>query len=223
MKMSEAEAEATPAQLSEYETQLRDVEELLKASPNDESLLALKNDLVELVSLTKATLGAASESASLPPPPPPPPPQEEATPPPTTSVEAAIQAGLAAATAANNEDPATEQQETAAVPVEGKKKKKKKLKDFVLPDHLIPLDTDTEAERNRKRRTAKALKSKWREQKKQIESEQKQKSWQSFQKKTKKRGKDESIFSTQEGVADRVGVISKKQMTDNRKRQKHDF
>ena len=118
---------------------------------------------------------------------------------------------------------ATEQQETAAVPAEGKKKKKKKLKDFVLPDHLIPLDTDTEAERNKKRRTAKALKSKWREQKKQIESEQKQKSWQSFQKKTKKRGKDESIFSTQEGVADRVGVISKKQMTDNRKRQKHDF
>ena len=35
--------EASPEQLAEYEKQLADVEELLKASPEDESLLSLKS------------------------------------------------------------------------------------------------------------------------------------------------------------------------------------
>jgi len=61
------------------------------------------------------------------------------------------------------------------------KKSEKKVdmaKDFKVPQHLNVLDSDTEAEANKKRRAQKALRSKWRERKKEAETEQKQ----SFQK-----------------------------------------
>jgi hypothetical protein len=111
------------------------------------------------------------------------------------------------------------------VPHKAKKSssKKKKVKDFVLPDHLIPTDDDTDAERNKKRRSAKSLKNKYRHEKKEIESSNKQKSWQSFQKKTvgKNKSDDSSIFATKEGVNDRVGVVSKKQLTEFGTRKRH--
>jgi hypothetical protein len=101
--------------------------------------------------------------------------------------------------------------------------KKQKIKDFVLPPHLVPNEADTEKERNKKRRAAKALKSKWRLQKKEVESANRQKSWQSFQKKTVGKRKDDTIFATKEDPNDRVGVVSKKKMTEfgARKRHKH--
>jgi survival-of-motor-neuron-related-splicing factor 30 len=211
-----ADVDSTPEeeqeQLAEYESQLADIEQLLQASPQDESLLALKKDLMELVTLTRTTLGHSSI------------PEHEDAHVPVAAVSSAMQAGATAAVNANDND--IEEDEVVEDPNNlnnsTNKKKRKKLKDFVLPEHLIPLDTDTEAERNKKRRTAKALKNKYRLKKKEVESENKQKSWQSFQKKTKSGGG--SIFATQEGVDDRVGVISKKQMTDfeGRKRHKHD-
>ena len=47
--------DATPEQLVEYETQLAGIEELLAASPGDESLLGLKADLEPLLT-TRQTL-----------------------------------------------------------------------------------------------------------------------------------------------------------------------
>lgn len=43
-------------QVEEYESQLADVQALLQASPDDESLLSLQKDLLKLISLTKASL-----------------------------------------------------------------------------------------------------------------------------------------------------------------------
>jgi survival-of-motor-neuron-related-splicing factor 30 len=112
-------------------------------------------------------------------------------------------------------------QQTAA------KKKSKKVKEFEVPAHLLIHEADTEAEKNRKRRAIKALKNKWRERKKEVETEMKQQSWQSFQQKTLKKRKDEntSIFATQEGDhAAKVGVVSASRgMTEfgERKRHKH--
>jgi survival-of-motor-neuron-related-splicing factor 30 len=218
-------------QLAEYESQLADIEQLLQATPEDESLSALKKDLVELVTLTRTTLGIPTPTAAVPPPPPPLPDQEQredVAQVQVSAVSATMQAGTAAAANSNDKDEEEVVEEDSNnnnlnnSTNNNNKKKRKKLRDFVLPEHLIPLDTDTEAERNKKRRTAKALKNKYRQKKKEVESDNKQKDWQSFQKKTKSGGG--SIFATQEGVADRVGVISKKQMTDfeGRKRHKHE-
>jgi survival-of-motor-neuron-related-splicing factor 30 len=238
---------ATPEQIAEYESQLEGINELLEASPGDESLLELKRDMEQLLELSKANLAqqqqneegpqhststAATEpadSGSL---------EDLQLPPPPAPVAAfandfaSLQADASAAATANNA--ALENGAAAAaaalpdhVPTQPKKSKpkKEKIEEFVLPAHLVPNEADTEAERNKKRRAAKALKSKWRAHKKEVESNNKQKSWQSFQKKTKRMGKEDggSIFSTQESVSDRVGVVSKKQMTEfgARKRHKH--
>ena len=101
-----------------------------------------------------------------------------------------------------------------------KKKKKKKKKDeavldakFELPSHLVPLESDTPAQKIKKQRTAKALKSKFREKQKEAQHAKKQNDWKSFATKTGKRKKGagiggSSIFSTEEGVDGRVGVVS---------------
>ena len=267
-------------QLAEYESQLAGVKELLAASPNDESLLALKNDLEELIQLS-----APASSSVIPPPPtqlPPPPVEEDystatastpatTTPAATTAVslppppplpqteneredtttnitqndgtagdgdnelELAVQVGTTAAVVANNvpaeaassEEVTNNNKKTASSSSSSSKKKKKKIKDFVVPPHLIANEEDSEQEKNRKRRALKALKNKWRHEKKEVESANRQKTWQSFQRKTSnKRGAssaDDSIFSTREGVHDRVGVISKKTMTDFSGRKRHKF
>lgn len=214
-----AEAEVTLEQLEEYEKELANVKELLEASPEDESLLTLKTDLEQLVALTKETLsgGAASyetpsepaaaseskseESSSVPPsdlplPPPPPPP----------AVAAAEAKTTATTTAAKTSS-------------EPPKKKLKKMKDFEVPERLVPLDTDSEAEKKRKRRAIKALKSQWRAQKKELETESKKQSWQSFQKKKGKK-KDGSIFSTHDGDA-KIGVVAARKKTEFGGRQRH--
>lgn len=99
-------------------------------------------------------------------------------------------------TAANSKD----------VPKKRASKINKVKAEFQVPPHLIPLDTDSAAERNKKRRALKALKSKWRESKKEAESAQKQKSWQSFQKKKKLKTKS-SMFSTTATGDAAVGVV----------------
>jgi survival of motor neuron-related-splicing factor 30 len=241
---------ATEEQIVEYESQLAGINELLKASPDDTSLLELKRDMEELLELSKASLegqqpqqqeeesntcslgksgvAAASSSGSellddlmLPGTPPPDSAAHTADPGIDSSytdsiVVEAIRNGASVAAAAPPDDTISDKK---------KSKKKEHFQDFTLPSYLVPNEADSEAERNKKRRAAKALKNKWRERKKEVESTNKQKSWQSFQKKTKRKGGDDSgsIFATKDGVSDRVGVVSKKQMTEfgSRKRHKH--
>ncbi len=229
---------ATMEQIAEYESQLAGIVELLNESPGDESLLALKKDMEELLELSRANLAAdastietfaepdepkmaaSTEDLELPPPPlpPPPPPLPETNSADGASVNYAV-AGLQ-----QSQDEPVAAAAAASVskkekPHKAKKSKKKKVKDFVLPDHLIPNDEDTDAERTKKKRAAKALKNKWRLQKKEIESNNRQASWQSFQKKSS--SSSGSIFATKEGLNDRVGVVSKKQLTEFGARKRH--
>ena len=103
----------------------------------------------------------------------------------------------------------------AAQPTEKKKKKKKKSEDcsspttFELPNHLIPLDSDTDAQRQKKQRAAKSLKSKFRAKQKEKEQTKRANDWKSFASKTSKKKKvgGKSIFSTEEGVNAKVGVM----------------
>ena len=165
----------------------------------------------------------ASEDLELPPPPlppPPPPPLPETNTgiPDSTPTDYAAVGLQKIETSAGDAAMATASKKEKPHKVK-KSKKQKKVKDFVLPDHLVPNDGDTEAQRNKKRRAAKALKHKWRIQKKEIESNNRQKSWQSFQKKSS--SSSTSIFATKEGLNDRVGVVSKKQLTEFGARKRH--
>lgn len=229
-------ASSVAEQIQEYESQLADVESLLAGSPEDSSLLSLKSDLMELLNLTRSAAPALAPDSS-----------GKGMPGQSTgnvfdrAMEAALgqsvgreeheivsEAPLAVASFADTVQEAAD----AAVPrtvntfEEGdvSKKKIKAVKaEFEVPKHLIALDTDTTAERNKKQRALKALKSKWRESKKDMESTNKQKSWQSFQK--KKKITSTSMFKTGDDSA--VGVVSasgKRQLTDygERKRHKHD-
>lgn len=208
-------------QLREYETQLADVDALLQATPDDPSLLSLKSDLVELLAITKesisteASQSAVSESAELP----------EAPIDPATDFSATwsnIPADVTSTTSHALKRPDSPiDTEATAVAEQPPKKKAKKIKDFEVPEHLVPLDTDTDAEKNRKRRAIKTLKNKHRERKKEVESDKKQKSWQSFQKK-KVKAKDKSMFSTQDGDT-KVGVVSVsgRQLTEFGERKRH--
>mmetsp|Transcript_18289 Transcript_18289/g.25775 ORF Transcript_18289/g.25775 Transcript_18289/m.25775 type:complete len:222 (+) Transcript_18289:61-726(+) len=211
------------AQLQEYQTQLTDVIELLKASPEDDSLLSLKNDLEELISITRSSTSEPADNRDAPIP-------LEQTKDESSSTPADNEIPFAQAPlppppseGTNDTASTTTAAGTDAAATQSTKKKKLKVKDFEVPEHLIPLDSDTEAEKNKKRRAIKALKNKWREKKKAAESTKKQQSWQSFQSKTKKKRKDKSIFATQDGVNAKVGVISAGSMTNfgERKRHKH--
>ena len=227
--------EASPEQLQEYEKQLADIEELLKASPDDESLLSLKSDLSELVALTKDTLAATASD-----------PVDQ-----DSAADAAVVADSKPASSANevsqpvhaetappaalpsstdfsaeiasfgNEEEAVPDSQAAAVGSEPPKKKPKKIKDFEVPQRLVPLETDSEAEIKRKRRAIKALKREHRNTVKTAESQKKQKSWQSFQKK-KKLGKDSSIFATHDGES-KVGVVSGRSKTEFNERTRHTY
>jgi survival-of-motor-neuron-related-splicing factor 30 len=220
---------ASAQQITEYESQLAGIDELLAASPTDESLLALKADLVELLRLSRADMNVQQPQQlsqatniiepdiSLPSPP-----RLE-----IAAVEQAVSAGAAAAAIATEDDKPSSglfQQPPQADPG-STKKKTKKLKDFVVPPHLIVSEGDSEADIKKKRRALKALKSQHREKRKEVEHEHKQKSWQSFQKKKKTSssgvGGSDSIFSTQDSVNDRVGVISTKRKTEFGQRKRH--
>jgi survival-of-motor-neuron-related-splicing factor 30 len=224
---------STEEQLKEYQTQLADVEDMLKASPGDASLLQLKNDLVELIGITRQQ-SVVEESS----------PEQKAS----KVFEQALETAVGRASVGMEEQAHDEERDSlqkrkqemasngfasvvqdaadaaAEAPrptsEEPAKKKKKISEEFEVPQHLIPLDTDSEAEKNRKRRALKAAKSKWRERKKEIVSEKKQKSWQSFQK--KKKIKDKSMFSTHDGDS-KVGVVSTsgRQLTGFLERKRH--
>ena len=116
----------------------------------------------------------------------------------------------------NNKASASTTASSAAQQTEKKKKKKKKSEDassstatFELPNHLIPLDSDTDAQRQKKQRAAKSLKSKFRAKQKEKEQAKRANDWKSFASKTSKKKKvgGKSIFSTEEGVNAKVGVM----------------
>jgi survival-of-motor-neuron-related-splicing factor 30 len=159
------------------------------------------------------------------PPPPPPPPLASSSNPPLSASAAELQkepynpASIPIETTIPGEAATASKKEKPHKAKKSSSKKLKKVKDFVLPDHLVPNEGDTDAERNKKRRAAKALKNKWRLQKKEIESNNRQKSWQSFQRKSS--SSSGSIFATKEGLDDRVGVVSKKQLTEFGARKRH--
>ena len=61
-----ADEESTSAQqIAEYESQLAGIVELLKESPDDESLLALKKDMEELLELSRANIVEDKTTATL--------------------------------------------------------------------------------------------------------------------------------------------------------------
>lgn len=224
-------------QLIEYQSQIKDLDEVLEDSPTDESVLALKRDLLELISLTEAEM---KEEASV-----------------LSTKSAPIESALVADHGnSNNENDSNSSQENSTlitkvehiaedsvadasslVPTTAESKlddnattqlKKKKASSksnnkllkstFEAPPHLVVVDSDSATEKNRKRRALKALKTKWHFKKKEAEGAEKQKSWQSFMDKgTKKKRKgivagtsksgEGSIFRTEDGVNARVGVI----------------
>mmetsp|Transcript_20006 Transcript_20006/g.43649 ORF Transcript_20006/g.43649 Transcript_20006/m.43649 type:complete len:270 (+) Transcript_20006:46-855(+) len=96
---------------------------------------------------------------------------------------------------------------------------------FEVPAHLQPLPSDTDGERKKKTRAIKALKSKWRERTKEVQTIEKQKSWKDFvsggKRKKKRKGVkaagEGSIFATEDGVTARTGVTK----SGDRKRPKY--
>lgn len=209
---------ASPDETQEYTSQLADVEELLKESPNDESLLSLKSDLLELL---KISGGGASDATTTSP---------AANEPPSEPIAADSALDQALKNAVGNsighgetqlttvDAAVAESKPTPSVPQAEKKKKKVKA-EFEIPKHLEISESDTTAEKNKKKRAIKALKSKWKESVKEAASEKKQQSWQSFQKKRKI--KDDSIFKT--GNTGAVGVVSVagRKLTDFEDRKRH--
>lgn len=205
--------------LEEYQSQLSDIELLLAESPEDESLLKLKSDLLELIELTAEQdqeqegivendaidndndndAGSVHGAEQ----------QEDGTSMKEqefTSASAAatgVEALTETALSSNEMTEAEKEKETASSstttisttaattkPKMSMKKSKKILsKPFEIPSHLIPLDSDTDAERKRKKRAARALKAQYKSTQKTVESQVKQQSWQDFNKKTKKKRK----------------------------------
>ena len=212
--------------IEEYQSQLSDIEILLADAPEDESLLKLKSDLLELIELTCADqqsdemiandgltssndLASSSQFSS-----------EDAAERPADAAEISPPSGHA-----NADDASTK--------IAGKagKKKNKKIKDFEIPEHLLPLESDTEAQRNKKRRTVKSLKSKHKAAQKEYQSNKKQASWLDFSKKKRKKGRSgESIFKMA-AEGGKVGVVNSTGANEGRsdvqgassKRQRHVF
>jgi survival-of-motor-neuron-related-splicing factor 30 len=233
MSSSSPPEEESQQLLSEYQSQLNDIELLLAESPDDESLLKLKSDLIELIQLTNEQLVPSTSTSNL----------ESIsniqseknekgeeghghenegilgsnslcdTSIHTSSV---ITSASASASASHNskEGKDIESSSSSTTTTTLKKSKKKILsRPFEIPTHLLPLDSDTDAERKRKKRSIKALKSQYKSTVKEVESEVKQQSWQDFNKKSKKRKgvkglNGESIFKTEDGVGARTGVIT---------------
>lgn len=190
-------------EIAQAKSQLNDVEELLKVSPEDESLLSLKSDLLDLIKITKEAVETVEDTTEK---------NSESHGSATAPLPASTDySGIADVESVKR--PSAEDSEKSTEPP---KKKKRKLKDFEVPQHLLPKETDNDAEKNRKRRAIKALKSKYREEKKEREANQKQKSWQSFQ---KKKGSGKSIFAT---TSSKVGVSgSGLHMTEFGERKRH--
>mmetsp|Transcript_35750 Transcript_35750/g.54988 ORF Transcript_35750/g.54988 Transcript_35750/m.54988 type:complete len:196 (-) Transcript_35750:124-711(-) len=191
--------------LQEYQAQLEEVENLILADPNDTSLQDLKNDLLELIQLTKGTQQEKSGT-------------EVTDSQPTNDAVDDAQPGQYKNHVAGNESEGAVKKEMKADTTASSKPSVSK--EFEVPTHLVPLDTDSSAEQTRKRRAIKALKGKWKLQKKERVAAKKQQTWQSFVKK-KKVVKSKSIFATEEGVQARVGVIGRGNTTENAPRKRH--
>mmetsp|Transcript_41623 Transcript_41623/g.71713 ORF Transcript_41623/g.71713 Transcript_41623/m.71713 type:complete len:136 (+) Transcript_41623:230-637(+) len=107
-------------------------------------------------------------------------------------------------------------------------KAKTTRKKFKIPDNLKVLPTDSQAERTRKRLKVKMLKSKFKQKEKSEEAVAKQKNWQSFMTKGKRKTisskvamKKDSIFKSPETVDGKVGVIgSDNKMTEYQNKKK---
>ncbi|KAL3788593.1 hypothetical protein HJC23_005252 [Cyclotella cryptica] len=244
--------------MSDARSQLAEIEALIAASPDDPSLQALKDDLLQLIALEEQASEVPSALHSLPAA------EQQQQHPPTgassvdvaavtdqqsttiladytaqgkfTSHETSLQSSLLEAPDISAFQPVTTSSKGVASrtatesgdvddlnaigtnnnQTETKKKKKKKKEEsemkFELPPHLIPLDSDTPAQKLKKQRTAKALKSKFREKQKELEADKKKNDWKSFAKGGKRKAVGgivgNSIFSTEEGVNAKVGVVS---------------
>lgn len=212
--------------LEEYQAQLADVEALISEAPEDESFLKLRDDLLELIALTKQEQEQQTQA------------QEGATTSPTTTSASFRGDGFDTAVERLENIPMAQHPSQNGdtdnpVPTAAKldKKIKQKIKKpFEIPEHLVPLESDTEAQRNKKKRAIKALKSKHKAAVKEYETSVKQSAWLDFSKKKRKKGTTgESIFKTAEGGG-KVGVVtvSSDSVTDNAaatntKRQRHTF
>lgn len=217
-----------------YKDQLAEVEALLSSTPYDESLPKLKDDILELIELTKLKAPNKNDSACL---------MKD-----KSSINSPIPNSFnennsktcsspVACTESTKFDLTTDTdtgvvtstsrnckqniQNIQKIPVKNSSKfssltNAKILNEkFEIPSHLLPLPSDTEVDRSRKRRTVKALKSKFRSRQKSVETEVRKKSWQEFVNKgNKKKGGyissigSKSIFATEDGINAKVGVIS---------------
>jgi survival-of-motor-neuron-related-splicing factor 30 len=201
--------------IEEYEAQLDDVEALLEDSPQDESFLKLKDDLLELIALTKQETEGSGGPSSL------------------------SSSQIATSAQDHNHNTVKDQSNTETEPASAaptpallkldKKTEKKLKKPFEIPENLLPLESDTEAQRNKKKRAVKKLKSQYRAVKKDYESTKKQSAWLDFSKKKRKKGEGDSIFKTDDDGG-KVGVVTASASTSvsvpdpaSSKRQRHTF
>lgn len=201
--------------IEEYEAQLDDVEALLEDSPQDESFLKLKDDLLELIALTKQETEGSGGPSSL-----------------SSSQIATSAQDHNHNTVKDQSNTETEPASTAPTPALlklDKKTEKKLKKPFEIPENLLPLESDTEAQRNKKKRAVKKLKSQYRAVKKDYESTKKQSAWLDFSKKKRKKGEGDSIFKTDDDGG-KVGVVTASASTSvsvpdpaSSKRQRHTF
>jgi len=213
-----------------YTEQLAEVEELLSSTPDDKSLPKLKDDILELINLTRAktqtdvavtcplkdyssdggsiffsSIPTSSKKCSI---------SVESTNVGVTTVadSASIVSTSYTPTCKHNQQKFLSKNRSKVLSTTNSKILNGK---FEIPSHLLPLPSDTDVDRSRKRRTVKALKSKFRSRQKSVESEVKQKSWQDFMNKGNKRKGgyissygNKSIFATGDGINAKVGVVS---------------
>ena len=226
--------------LQEYETQLAEIEEMLSASPDDASLLALKADLLELIS---ATLGTTTQVAATQQ-------QEEDE---TVSEEETATANESQEQQDKEEEPAALQWSAVEKEEEDKKQqrqpsesssdfqpaenladdaaaskpKKKKKKSssetdvFTIPADLqIRPDADNKFQVQRKKKAIAALRKQHEARTADRTAAAKQQSWQAFaQKKKGKKKNASSMFQTD--TTARVGVVGQRRMTKFEGPKKH--
>uniref|UniRef100_A0A7S2JQR3 Uncharacterized protein n=1 Tax=Leptocylindrus danicus TaxID=163516 RepID=A0A7S2JQR3_9STRA len=208
------------SELEDARQQLIEVRELLSADPDNAEFVTLESDLIELITILSAGEASANLEQSV---------NEEeplisAT---TTPLETENKSGNNL-NHSKHDDINVEEKVGGAEPDVAKSKKKSKVqkekssRTFVVPDNLIILESDSAAEKARKKRTVKSLKGKFREKRKEHESNKKQQSWQDFQKKKKKGTKEGSIWATNDHIDGKVGVVGKRTMSEygDRKRYK---
>ena len=220
--------------MEEQQQQLVEIDQLLQDSPDDPSLLALRVDLLELIAVTSGEkalkINEAASTLS----------ENEVTSSNEVlerqSLDEGHISGWSTADSSKSKRPleddnltgndhetdgAGHEPQTQQRPPK-KKKKASALttKEFVLPSHLQPDENDNKAEANRKKRAIKVLKNQWRTQRKEQEANQKQRSWQDFQKRAKSNSSN-SMFATSTDAYAKVGVVGGRNMTDFASRKRH--